>query len=804
MEENLFAVFIPSRFIPEIFSASPEITIASAIAAVVVVISVITGIWFFLSRRSYKPKKQAEMKWQLLNQVLGSFFYIGKDPDNSYCSPQLVHEFDLLPKITSLHTLLSRFTPEDQEKCEAKITCLFDGVESEFMMTLETKHEDKKEFYNCHGYALYDDNQQFDGVIITFQEMTDLISKADQLEAENDNLKEDLVSFSNILNAAPFPIWQRNEDVSIRFCNIGYKEIINNNDYEENYTVPELNPNILQLAEKAKEHNKPISETHHIIVNGKRRLFEVTEYPVEDGKHSVGFAYDISEQENLKKKLAMHVSAQSNLLESTSSATSIYGPDMRLEFYNHAFVKLWGFDEQWLATKPTYSEVLERLREESRLPEQANFPEFKAEQLAMFTSLVDTHNEFFYLPDGIALRVIVIPHALGGLLFSYEDMTDRLALERSYNTLIEVQKETLDNLHEGVAVFGADGRLKLNNPVFSEMWDLDPGQLSKEPHMSELLEATKGMYEFPGEWEDFKAELTAEMADRNTTFKRIEKKDGTVIDSISVPLPDGATLITYIDMTDSILVERSLREKNEALEEADRIKTEFLANVSYELRSPLTSIMGFSEMMVKKHLGELNDKQQEYISEIYNSSNYLMTLINDILDLASIEAGYMQLDVDEFDIYEALASLKQLIKQRLKEKDIDFTFQCPKDIGTLLGDERRIKQAIFKLLSNAIKYSESGDKITMEARPHGENEIVIWIEDTGMGIAQEECDVIFDKFSRTQAAKDKRMSGTGLGLSVVKNFVELHGGQIEVKSEEGKGTVFTVFLPRKNVGLLSE
>lgn len=624
-----------------------------------------------------------------------------------------------------------------------------------------------------------------------------------KLAAENEKLKSNLKIYSTLLNMSPYPIWQRGEDLNIGFHNLAYSEAVEDLlESAEPGVVPELDKKVRMMSQQASGSTRSVTDRRHIVVGGQRKLYELTEFSIPEEKMFAGFAIDYSEVDKLKEDIARYISAQDDFLESSASAMAIYGSDMRLKTFNNAFVALWKFDEVWLDSHPTYSEILEVLHEKRRLPEQANFQFFKQQQVKLFTDLLEPREEFFYLPDGKALRVIAIPHALGGILFAYEDVTDRLALERSYNTLIAVQRETLDNLHEGVAVFGEDGRLKLSNPGYLFMWNLEIEFAGSEPHIRDLLEKYKVLFA-PEDWENFKNQHIEQLQTRDFTSQRIERADGKVIDCRKVPLPDGATLITYLDITDSTLVERSLRERNDALSEADRLKTEFLANVSYELRSPLTSISGFSEMLRQEYFGTLSEKQREYVEGIHQSSQHLMQLINDILDLAGIEAGYMRLNISRFDIYAMMKPVVSLIQERSKENSITIKFECPSKIGKMTGDETRIKQILFNLLSNAIKYSQEGGKISFGAKETEAGEIMLWVEDDGQGIPIEEQAAVFSKFYKgrnQEAAKGKSTSrsGTGLGLPIVKSFIELHGGRVVLYSEPQKGARFECYLLRDN------
>lgn len=624
-----------------------------------------------------------------------------------------------------------------------------------------------------------------------------------KLAVENEKLKSSLKIYSTLLNMSPYPIWQRGLDSNIRFYNLAYGEAVEDLlDSAEDGVVPELDKHVRAMSQQAGASARSVTDRRHIVVGGERRLYEITEFSIPEEKMYAGYAVDYTEIDKLKEDISRHISAQDDFLESSASAMAIYGADMRLKTFNNAFVALWKFDEVWLDSQPTYNEILEVLHEKRRLPEQANFQLFKQQQLKLFTGLLEPREEFFYLPDGKALRVIAIPHALGGILFAYEDVTDRLALERSYNTLIAVQRETLDNLHEGVAVFGEDGRLKLSNPGYLLMWNLEHEFAGSEPHIRDIIEKCRELFT-PEDWESFKNQHIEQLQTRDFTSRHIERSDGKVIDWRKVPLPDGATLITYLDITDSTLVERSLRERNDALSEADRLKTEFLANVSYELRSPLTSISGFSEMLKQEYFGTLSEKQREYVDGIHQSSQHLMHLINDILDLAGIEAGYMRLDVSRFDIYAMMKSVLSLIKERSKENSITIKFECLSKIGKMIGDEMRIKQIMFNLLSNALKYSDEGATVTFGAKEVDGGEIMLWVEDGGQGIPLEEQEAIFSKFYKgrnQEAVKGKQgsRSGTGLGLPIVKSFIELHGGRVVLSSEPQKGARFECYLLRDN------
>jgi signal transduction histidine kinase len=326
--------------------------------------------------------------------------------------------------------------------------------------------------------------------------------------------------------------------------------------------------------------------------------------------------------------------------------------------------------------------------------------------------------------------MVVNPHPQGGLIYFYEDVSDRLALERTRNLQIAVQKATLDNLREGVAVFGGDGRLTLFNPRYAEMWRLDEAFLATRPHVSDIAERWRVLMDGSANWEELREHMLMGALERAGSVQRIERPDGVVIDHASVPLPDGAVLTACIDITDSIRIERALRDRNEALEAADVLKSKFLESVSYTLRTPLNTIMGFDELLMRPYFGELNSRQREYAEGILESSRQLLVLIDDILDLASIEAGRMELRKTSIDLRDMLAGIVRQTRARVARRGITLAVECDRDIGSLIADGRRIAEVLGDLINNAVAFTPPEGAVAIGARREGDD-VILWVADTG-------------------------------------------------------------------------
>ena len=604
-----------------------------------------------------------------------------------------------------------------------------------------------------------------------------------------------------LLDALPMPAWRRGPDLRLIDCNSAFAAMLDLSREAALTRGRALMPENdggdgLTLARSA-AFGTAKSELRHIVVAGARRLFELTEMPDPAGG-TIGFAVDRTAVESAESEMSRHVNAHGQVLESIHAAVAIYGANKRLSFFNSAFARLWGLEEDWLAGEPWLDELLERLRERRRVPEYADFRLFKRQQLDLFTSLLEPRTELMHLPDSRTLSVSVSPHPLGGLIFVYEDVTDRLALERSYNTLIEVQRETLDNLFEGIAVFGGDGRLKLFSPAYRRIWGLSGADLAGEPHFSEIVEKTRDFFIDGEDWPARRDEFVSRVTGQTHWRGQLDRRDGSVLRVATVPLPDGNVLFTCLDVTDGVRVERALRERNEALETAGRLKSEFIANVSYELRTPLNAIIGFAEILANQYFGTLSPRQLDYSRGILDSSHRLMALINDILDLATIEAGYMALETGRVEVREMLEAVMTLMRERARSEELTLTMSCPAEIGAIEADERRLKQALFNLLSNAIKFTPAGGSVRLEARLADRAEggdLILAVADTGVGIAAADQRRVLEKFER--GSPFARESGAGLGLSLVKSLIELHGGSLAIESEPGIGTTILCKLPAR-------
>ncbi len=617
-----------------------------------------------------------------------------------------------------------------------------------------------------------------------------------------------LKRLTTLLDAAPVPVWMEDDEGRLLWANRRWREAVEEPDLEKAMEagLKLVDPRIMQPvggtsataanAGGTAADNPPRERRWHAatVIGGQRRLLEIHESRQQDFR--AFWAIDITEVETLRRELKNLHETQTSTLDSLTTAIAIFGPDQRLHYFNPAFARLWRLDEDWLRRQPTEGEILDRLHDLGRLQQHADFREWKAARLALYTS-PEGSEERWHLPDNRTIRVITVPHAQGGVLCIYDDITEKVKLESRVRSLTQAYRETLDNLHEAIALFGQDGRLRLHNPAFAAMWNLPEEMLAERPHISDIIDRCRKKVTDEAWWQRLRLCVTGMAEGRQGFSTRIETTDGRVFEHSVVPLPDGNTLLSWVDITAAATNERILRERNEALMEADRIKSAVLNSISYHLRNPLNAIVGFTESMEMGIAGELNERQREYLRYIRTSSSDLMAVIDTILDLATIDAGRMTLAIEPVDIGEVLEEVARRMEERLENRDLTLEIDIADDARVVRADRQRLMQILSQLLSNAIGFSDAGRTIRMGAR-RGHDGIEIWVADEGPGIDPEFLERAFERFTARPASTGGHR-GPGLGLPLVKALVELHGGDVQLVSRIGEGTTVICRFPETPV-----
>jgi signal transduction histidine kinase len=609
-----------------------------------------------------------------------------------------------------------------------------------------------------------------------------------------------LGSLTQLIEAAPFPMWYRGPDLKLGLVNSAFVHAVEGKDAADvidrsaELVDAQGEDSAVAIARQAQESGRVVSRMQPAIIHGERRMLRVANVPLSTGAVA-GFAVDVQDLEDARAELARYIESQRELADRMTAGTAQFDADRTLSFFNRPFAMMTQLDPDWLAEQPEFDRVIERMRDQQRLPETRDFPAWKEERRGWFTSADEVLEEEWMLPNGDHIRVVAQPLPDGGLRLFLEDRTEQLRLASARDTLLRVRAATFDNLFEAISVFASDGRLYTWNSRFIEDWELDEEWLTTHPRVDELVPAMARKLVNPTAAAQIREMVRQTTNERQSSTGRITMTDGRHFQFAAVPLPDGNALLTMVDVTDSTRIEAALRERATALEEADRVKTDFVANMSYELRTPLTSIGGFAELLGGGYAGDLTPKARDYVSAILESVERLSKLINDVLDLTTGDTRGVALEKERVDIAGLCRAAAETAKARAAEKGQKLDVDISPSAGHVFGDARRLRESVEHVLQNAIAYTDRKGRISLSATGD-KKQAVIRIEDNGSGIEADDLPRVFNRFDRVVEAGVRGEAALGLGLPLTQQFIEAHGGTVELDSEKGKGTSVTLTIPR--------
>ncbi|MCY7398369.1 MAG: PAS-domain containing protein [Sphingomonas bacterium] len=608
-----------------------------------------------------------------------------------------------------------------------------------------------------------------------------------------------LDALTQLIEAAPFPMWYRGPDLSLGLVNSAFVAAVEARDAAEviargTELVDTPGGDTARVgAQRALELGQPYSRTQPATIGEERRMLRLVDVPLSTGAVA-GFAIDIQDLEDARIELARHIESQRELADHMTAGAAQFDQDRRLDFFNQPFAIMARLDPEWLAEKPEFDRVLERMREMNRLPEVRDFPAWKAERRDWFISPDETVEEDWILTSGDHLRVVAQPLPDGGLRLIVEDRTEQVRLASARDTLLRVRAATFDNLFEAISVFASDGRLYLWNRRFCEVWALDETWLGEHPRVDELVPAMARRLVNPTAAAQVRELVRSTTSSRESGSGRVSMTDGRHFEFAAVPLPDGNCLFTMIDVTDSTRIEAALRERATGLEEADRVKTDFVANMSYELRTPLTSIGGFAEMLSGGYAGKLAPAAADYVGAILESVARLSKLIDDVLDLTQGDTSGVVLERERIDLGGLCRSVGESQLGRIADKQQTLEIIIDPSAGVVLGDARRLRESVEHVMRNAVTYTDEGGRIMLRATGDAD-EATISVLDNGPGISRGDQAMVFDRFHRAIGSGHSD-AALGLGLPLTRQFIEAHGGTVDLVSAVGEGTAVTLTIPR--------
>jgi len=617
--------------------------------------------------------------------------------------------------------------------------------------------------------------------VIWFSDVTREIQEQESARHDIDTLRRDRSRYRAALDALPLPIWLRNDDLDITFCNTAFARAVGAPDP---ISARREKAELLQgaagsegraLAARAQAAGDSRQEREVLALGGTLRHLDVRETPLMPHGASavtpaeakllggtVGIALDTTDQQDSRAELARHDEAHALVLERLGTAIAVFGADQRLRFYNTAFVRLWQLDDAWLDSEPDYGTVLEVLRDRRQLPEVADFPAYKTAEIAAFTDLLEPVEALMHLPGGTTLRHVVAPHPLGGLLLTYEDVTDTLALERSYNTLIDVQAETLNHLCEAVAVFDAGGTLRLSNAAFATLWELPeirplPGGAEASDaalRFTEVIDLQARLIADTDERRDFSACMARLFHDRDASEGTLSHANCGTVRWRSSPLADGGCVLSYDAITDTP-------------------SGGDCAGLAPVLAGGVRSISGWSEVLAHAHYGALNPRQQAYIDSIRDAAAAMERLL---VAADEMREGGEAEPQETLDVHAALSDALAAARERAARREVDLHFDCQPAIGAERLPLIAFERLLGMTLDMALTGCSPGDAISLAAQREPGGGLTLTIADTGTG---------WDVSPTGDRAAQAR-------FAAIRTYAALQGWRFSLVTVPGEGTAVTL------------
>jgi signal transduction histidine kinase len=442
--------------------------------------------------------------------------------------------------------------------------------------------------------------------------------------------------------------------------------------------------------------------------------------------------------------------------------------------------------------------------EERKLMEVDDSQKFKQKLLNYFRDIVSPYHTFTHISNGHSLNVMVSPNYGGGLTFVLEDITEKLTIEREYNSLFAIQKETIENLYEGILVFGIDNRVRMVNQSLRNIWSVSKDKNINGMHIKDFFILGTELFLSEDAREAWISQVISISERRKEMSGILEFNFGKKIDYAHIPLPNSLNLIRFVDVTDRFELEKNLAEQAKTIEQIDRLKTRFISNMSHELMVPVNTINGFSEILLNQYFGELNQKQQEYCASILSAASKLAQMINTLLGLSYIESFGTKMRYKNISLSALLNYLQDTLSKDIAERNIDLVVSITSQRDSVYADEFAIKQMLLQILSMVVTTTQIDGSIELTASDATEmlGYVDISIKHIGVGLSEEQFDKINRILSEHKNTEDVPLIASDFLILLAHHIVEMHNGQMIVKSNQSEYTEFTFRLPTQHTGLV--
>lgn len=571
-------------------------------------------------------------------------------------------------------------------------------------------------------------------IFITLHNCDRLMKKLEDLEKSYEEAANKESYMSKILDNIPIAVWARNKDSEIIYFNKIYSNITLGGVERHDKSKIEIDRKAKSYAERALKEQSILKSERPIIIGGNRFIYQFNDVPSSEEDVVVTAAWNITETEALRDKIKQYTFTNKYLLDSISYGCMIVGPDKRLTYFNEPLMKIWNIDPTLLYSNPRHEEILDALYSVNILPAQVNFENFKKSRSELIDNITEPIEDLFYLPDGQCIRSVAIPYENNCVLFTYENVTTQLKLQRLNRSLRSIQQFTLDRLQEGVCIFNDSGILELMNAGMAKIWNTTIPDEDTAYSTNDFINTCQNEASKDSKL-DIKKFFDKTVVSKMVASHVIKNADGKTLYRTISPMPDRTLIISDLDITESMSVRKALAEQNQALMDLDKVRSEFIGQMSNKLRGILNSIRGTYKLLLSKNSSNLTEEQRNFISNLAESGDYLAKILFETDDMVNLGEVYNQAPPKEFDIAVSIKNVVKKYNNILEKNKIKLKLNIEQSSLPYKGDQGQFEKAISQYLSNSIIRLGSEGKIEIKATAL-KDKITITIEDNGISIEE--------------------------------------------------------------------
>ncbi|MBQ3944063.1 MAG: PAS-domain containing protein [Alphaproteobacteria bacterium] len=605
--------------------------------------------------------------------------------------------------------------------------------------------------------------------------------------------KIDASELDKILDFLPVYVWQKNRNLQVTYCNEAYAKAL---EASKDYVIAN-NVKLISASrrgvyvDQSLYSTKPKKNTEHVVINGSRRLLSIEETPfTKDGK-STGVAIDITDKEEIETNFRNYQKHTEEVFNNISVPVAIFDANTILVFANQAIIRMFSVAEVDIYKNYKFADIMNYLLTRGSIIASEDILKYKAKAKELFQEVIEPHCTTIHLTNGNVLSVTITPNHSGGLVFVFEDITDKVQLERKVNSVSSIYRKTLDAFSEGAIILESDSKIKIANKVALDLWRRE----KIEAYIGDFFQNSSQLLTADSKIQLMGTSLLAMISERVAFSKQLQFLSGETIRCEYMPLPDGLGIMRFVNISDTVNLTKTIEEKKVITEQIDRLKSNLISNISHEMHASIQTIAGFADILCNKYFGELSGQQMEYCYGISNAIKNLSDTIDAVIELANMEAGQMKLSYADARLLKIIQTAISLVNDVAKKQNISISTNFEDPEFDVYLDEKSITKALFYLINHSMQELSSGNKINILVTINNDQgDFEIAIKDDGTLLPADELENIQQGLADNSKYNYLEHS-LDFGLALANNIVRLHKGALDVQSDEASGNVVICKLP---------